>query len=188
VKTIKLPLSFDPAKLRADLERIPQESWIAHFNQREYEGDWRVASLRSVRGQATQIFSDSTVSPADYAPTPLLAQCPYFEAVLAAFACPQTAVRLMALGAGSRIREHRDWTIDYENGEARLHVPIATSPSVEFYLAGRRIVMNEGEAWYLDFGEPHSVYNGGSTERIHMVLDCVVNDWLREALAAGTPR
>lgn len=183
-KTVKLPQRFDAALLKADLARIGPESWVAHFNQRDYEGDWRVASLRSVGGKANHIFSDSTVKVEDYAATPLLSQTPYFAAVLAEFQCPQTSVRLMSLGAGSRIREHKDWTIDYESGDARLHVPVVTSPAVEFYLSGERIVMNEGEAWYLDFFEPHSVFNGGPAERIHLVLDCVVNDWLRALIEA----
>jgi quercetin dioxygenase-like cupin family protein len=181
-QTVKLPLDFDPALLKADLARIAPESWVAHFNKADYEGNWRVAPLRSLGGRPRQIYSDPAAKPDDFAPTPLLLQCPYFEAVLAAFPCPQASVRLMSLGAGSRIREHRDFTIEYEDGDARLHIPIVTSPEVEFYLAGQRIVMNEGEAWYLDFGQAHSVFNGSSIDRVHMVLDCVVNDWLRALL------
>jgi hypothetical protein len=182
---LKLPLFFDPAGLHADLAAIAAEDWVAHFNKREYEGDWRVVPLRSVGGRAGHIYSDPTVKPDDFAPTPILERSPFFQQVLAAFDCPQSAVRLMSLGAGSRIREHRDYTIDFEEGVARLHVPVVTSPAVEFYLAGERVVMNEGEAWYLDFGEPHSVFNGGSADRIHLVLDCFVNDWLRSLMDAG---
>lgn len=181
-QTIKLPLHFDPERLRADLGHITPESWIPHFNKTDYEGNWRVAPLRSLGGKPARIYSDPAAKPDDYAPTPLLMQSPYFANVLADFQCPLSSVRLMALGAGSRIREHRDYSIDFEQGAARLHIPVATSPEVEFYLAGQRIVMNEGEVWYLDFGEPHRVYNGGSTDRIHIVLDCVVNDWLRALL------
>ena len=39
--------------------------------------------------------------------------------------------------------------------------------------------MNEGEAWYLNFSLEHSVRNGGATDRIHLVIDCIVNDWIR---------
>jgi len=185
VPTVKLPLFFDPARLHADLATIAPADWVAHFNKREYEGDWRVVPLRSVGGRARHIYSDPTARPTDFAPTPMLERCRFFQEVLAAFECPQSAARLMSLGAGSRIREHRDFTIDFEEGRARLHVPVVTSPAVEFYLAGERIVMKEGETWYLDFSEPHSVYNGGPAERIHLVLDCVVNDWLRSLMEAG---
>jgi quercetin dioxygenase-like cupin family protein len=185
IATAKLPLLFDPERLHADLAKIAQEDWVAHFNKNDYEGDWRVVPLRSVGGRARHIYSDPAVKPTGFAPTPILQQCPYFQGLLAAFECPQSSARLMSLGAGSRISEHRDHTIDFEEGRARLHIPIVTSPAVEFYLAGERIVMNEGETWYLDFSEPHSVYNAGRADRIHLVLDCVVNDWLRSLIDAG---
>src|SRR5262249_16408914 len=54
-----------------------------------------------------------------------------------------------------------------------------TNPLVEFYLDGNRVMMEEGEAWYLDLNEKHAVINRGSEDRVHLVVDCVVNDWLR---------
>ena len=39
--------------------------------------------------------------------------------------------------------------------------------------------MLEGEAWYLNFNLKHSVRNHGVSERIHLVIDCIANDWLR---------
>jgi quercetin dioxygenase-like cupin family protein len=56
---------------------------------------------------------------------------------------------------------------------------------VEFLLQGRRIEMREGEAWYLDLNLPHAVANRGRTDRIHLVVDCVVNDWVRALLEQG---
>ena len=38
--------------------------------------------------------------------------------------------------------------------------------------------MQPGEAWYLNFNLPHSVANRGTTDRIHLVIDCVMNPWL----------
>ena len=37
----------------------------------------------------------------------------------------------------------------------------------------------EGEAWYLDLNLRHRVDNHSDTDRIHLVIDCVVNDWVR---------
>jgi hypothetical protein len=50
---------------------------------------------------------------------------------------------------------------------------------VSFFLAGERLLMNEGESWYLNFNLPHRVENRSCADRIHLVLDCVLNDWLR---------
>ena len=116
----------------------------------------------------------------DYADTPILARCLYFQDVLAAFHCPLTSVRLLKLAARSSIREHKDYKLGFEDGEMRIHVPVVTNPDVAFFLAGEQVVMPEGEAWYLDLNLPHRVENHSDIDRIHLVIDCVVNDWARE--------
>ena len=93
--------------------------------------------------------------------------------------CEPTLVRLLSLGPGAEIAEHTDHELGYEFGEVRLHVPIITSPEVEFRVQGRRIEMRPGEVWYIDASRPHAVTNHGDRERIHLVLDCELNDRLR---------
>ena len=48
--------------------------------------------------------------------------------------------------------------------------------------------MLPGETWYVDFNLRHRVANNGATPRIHLVLDCVVNDWVSRMLAAAERR
>lgn len=178
--SLKLPLQFDPARLQADLMKIVNEEFIPHFNTAYYQGDWSVVPFRSIGGRANQIYPDPTST--DFKDTPLLARCPYVQEVVAAFPCPQLAVRFMRLKSGSSIREHRDHCLGFEDGEVRLHIPVTTNPEVEFMLNRVRVVMREGECWYLDLNLPHSVANHGATDRVHLVIDCVINDWLREIL------
>jgi hypothetical protein len=45
--------------------------------------------------------------------------------------------------------------------------------------------MKEGEYWYLDLGKPHRVENRSEQDRIHLVVDCVLNGWLRQIIEAG---
>jgi hypothetical protein len=45
--------------------------------------------------------------------------------------------------------------------------------------------MGGGEAWCLDLNLRHSVVNGSRTERVDLVIDCVVNEWLGGALRSG---
>ena len=45
---IRLPLAFDPARLRADLNALAGESWTAHFVRQNYACDWSVLPLRGV--------------------------------------------------------------------------------------------------------------------------------------------
>ena len=183
----RLPWPFDARLLQADVAALAPEDWVPHFNTGYYEGDWSGAALRSVGGQVGRLYPDPTAT-TDFADTPLLARCPGARAALEQFHCPLLAVRYLRLGPGGRIREHRDLNLGYEDGEVRIHVPATTDPAVEFLLDGRRVEMGEGEAWYLDLNLPHAVVNASSTPRIHLVIDCVVDDWLAaimtEAVAA----
>lgn len=181
---LKLPLSFDSAGMQADLAHIVAEEYVPHFNTAYYQGDWSAVPLRSIGGRPDHIYPDPTAREA-FADTPLLARCAYIRQVLATLHCPLRAVRFLRLKAGSVIKEHRDHELGFEDGEVRLHIPVITNAAVEFVLNQVRVVMNEGECWCLNVNEPHRVANRGATDRIHLVIDCVVNDWLRDLLLAA---
>ncbi|HEX7956022.1 MAG TPA: aspartyl/asparaginyl beta-hydroxylase domain-containing protein [Pyrinomonadaceae bacterium] len=187
LSSYKLPLAFDAAALKADLERIPAGEWVAHFNRGDYEGEWKGLALRSTTGRANQLFTfaQDTTEAAD---TPVLGQCPYFRRVLAAFECPIHAARLLSLGPGSKILEHSDVDLGGEDGLLRVHVPVVTDGRVEFFVGGRRLLMAEGEAWCIDFSLPHRVTNGSDKDRVHLVVDCRVNGWLESLLPFGGGR
>lgn len=186
LKTYRLPLNFAPGPLRADLARVAPGEWTRHFNTGYYEGEWSGVALRSAGGAAGQLYPDPTAR-GRFADTEVLARCPNIREALRAFACPLESVRLLKLAAGSRIREHRDHELGPEGGTVRLHVPVVTDPRVEFYLDNRRVLMREGETWYLNFNLPHRVYNASDTDRVHLVLDCLVNDWLRSLVPFDRP-
>lgn len=182
--SLRLPLRFEPSLLQADLAGMLAGEYVPHFNTAYFEGDWSAVPLRSVGGRATAIYPDPTAKN-QFADTALLARCPYVRQVLAALPCPQQAVRFLRLKAGSIIKEHRDHELGFDDGEVRLHIPVITNPAVEFVLNQVRVIMNEGECWYLNVNLSHRVANRGATDRIHLVIDCVVNDWLREVLLAA---
>src|SRR5437763_10119268 len=123
--------------------------WIAHFNHSQYQGEWTALSLRNPGGRSDQIIPDQ-VSAQDYANTELLLACPHIRQWLEHFQCPLLSVRLLNLRPNAIIKEHRDHELSYENGEARLHVPIFTNPLVESYLNNVLLQMGEGECWYIN--------------------------------------
>lgn len=176
---VRLPLLFDPERLQAELHAIQPEEWISHYNNKEYEGDWAVAPLRSVAGHPSVIYAVSGARlDGFYRNTPLLERCPYLKEVLSGFQCPVGAARLMRLGAGARILEHADDMGAAEYEEFRLHIPVQTNEAVSFWVDHKLVPMKPGELWYADFSLRHSVENNGSADRIHLVLDCVCNEWL----------
>lgn len=181
-RACKLSSTFDPDRLRADLVAAG-ECWIPHFVQRNYDGDWSAIPLRSVHGQSDHIVPDAGVPAEAYQDTEVLAACPYFRAVLAAFRCPVGSARLLKLAAGSRIHEHTDHDLSAARGYARLHVPVTTNPGVGFFIEDERVGMAAGECWYIDATLRHRLENLGATDRVHIVFDCVMNPWLEARLA-----
>jgi hypothetical protein len=183
--SFKLPLRFSAARLRDDLRRIPADAWVAHFNDRYYEGDWSAVALRAVGGDAKRIYPDPS---AKFADTELLSRCSNLREALSAFECEIGSARLLRLGPGSRIREHSDLDMGVDDGTVRLHVPISTDPLVDFVVAGQRVEMREGECWFFDASLPHRVNNRSASDRVHLVVDCQVDEWLRSLLPIAAVR
>lgn len=185
---IRLPVTFDPALLAGDLRNLGGADWTEHFVKQNYDGDWSALPLRAEAGATHPIkMIYSAPDAVAFCDTQLLQKSPYFRAVLDWFACPLRCVRLMRLAAGSVIKEHRDHDLDADFGNARLHIPILTNEAVDFRLNGRRVTMEQGSVWYLRLSDPHSVVNAGSSDRVHLVIDAVADDWLRARLTEGTP-
>jgi hypothetical protein len=183
---LQFPFRFDPELLRADLAKVHAGEWRPHYNDADYGGQWRGAALRSPLGAPGDLSSQPPRG-APFAGTPLLERCPYFQKVLETFRCPLKSVRLLALAPGAFIREHTDDGLDYQDGEVRIHIPVQTNPDVEFYVSGERLDLEEGGCYYVNVNLPHRVNNRGSAERIHVVIDAEVDDWVREVFARGRP-
>jgi hypothetical protein len=185
ISRVRLPLAVDVDALAADVERLTAEDWVPHFNTGYYEGDWSGVALRSSAGAPLALYPDPTAAAGDWAATEALGRCPAVARLLDEFHCELQSVRLLALGPHARIREHRDYMLGYDVGELRIHIPVTTSPEVEFVHDGERVAMAAGEVWYLDFNLLHSVANPGEGRRVHLVIDCVLNPWLDGLLADG---
>lgn len=179
----RLPQRFAIEPLLAALNELPTEVWSAHFNGSFYDGDWSGVSLlgpAEAHGALVPAQGQS-VRPS----IPSRWHTPFWAALLAPIASPISSARLLRLGPGACIREHRDPDLGDPQGDVRLHIPILTHPAVEFVLDGQAIPMQPGEFWFLDLSRPHRVDNRSERARIHLVLDVARNAWLREQIAAG---
>jgi hypothetical protein len=187
---LRVPLTFEPDLLARDLDRL-SGPWTPHYVRQNYGGEWSVIPLRSPAGEThpmRMIGADPTAR--SFVDTPYLERCPYFRAVLASFQCPLRVARLMRLTPGSIIKEHTDLDLSFEDGRVRLHIPVVTNDAIGFYLNDVRVVLEAGSVWYLRLSDPHRVVNGGSTDRVHLVIDAEVNAWVEalfeHALAGAT--
>ncbi|MBV9761577.1 MAG: aspartyl/asparaginyl beta-hydroxylase domain-containing protein [Acidobacteriaceae bacterium] len=181
---LALPFRFDTERLKADLALLRAEEWTPHYNQFDFGGDWRGAALRSPSGEIENLTAPFTAA-STFRDTPLMGRCRYFRQVVSTFLCPLKAVRLLSLAPGSFIREHTDNALVYEDGEMRIHIPVQTSDDVEFYVAGERLKLEEGRSYYVNVNLPHRITNRGGSDRVHLVIDVEVNDWVHELVRAA---
>jgi len=177
---LKLPFSFDVAKLQHDLALAVRSPWIKHFNIQAYEKDWSCIPLRSVGGRIDHILP---IDSEEFQDTEVLEQCAYFREVIARFQCEKTSIRLMSLAAGGVIKEHRDAGSSIEDGITRLHIPIQTTPEVIFTIDHIPVHFSAGDTWYLNASCLHGVRNDSQHARVHLMLDCVSNSWLEQVFS-----
>jgi len=180
VRYAKLSLPFNAKLTQSELLTLKEE-WQPHFNVFYYEGLWTGFPLRTADGKLDTIIPD-LMGHGEYQDTSYM---PYFPSVikmLSGVNCPIMSVRFLNLKAGAVIKQHRDNELAFEKGEARLHFPVITNPNVEFYIENERIIMHEGESWYINANLPHKVSNNGDTDRVHLVVDCKVNEWLKDII------
>lgn len=172
---LKLALTYDVQQLHKELKYCLNKQWPLHFNDFDYEGDWRSISLRSASGNMDDIFAHS--GDKGYVDTPLMAEVDYIRSIVDSWKCEKESVRLLALSPGSIIKPHKDRGCSYQDGSFRIHIPILTNKSVNFTVDGKELFLDEGTCWYMDFGKTHHIENRGETNRVHLIMDCIRNEW-----------
>lgn len=159
--------------------------WEDHFNKSNYEGNWTGLALRAVKGLHQTIIPGFTADDV-FEDHPNMDFFPAVKTFLDTLQCTVRSVRLLNLAAGAVILPHCDHELSFEQGEARLHLPVITNSDVRFYVQEQRVIMQEGECWYINANLRHHVTNAGQTDRIHLVVDCVVNDWLKTQITSAS--
>ncbi|HEX6181858.1 MAG TPA: aspartyl/asparaginyl beta-hydroxylase domain-containing protein [Chitinophagaceae bacterium] len=176
IRYAQLNIPVDIASMQQEVMAL-SAPWNLHFNTMHYEGEWTVLPLRVPGGDSKRIIPDN-IHEEEVADTPQMSACPSIQKLIAGFECPVLSVRLLKLKSGAIIKPHKDHELSFEMGEARLHFPVLTNDGVEFYIDDELLRMREGQCWYINANLQHSVANKGDTDRIHLVVDCKVNDWL----------
>jgi len=183
-----LPWRFDVAPLAAEVAAIPDDEWIPHFNTGIHDGGWSGVALRAPIDAHSALYPDPTAT--EFVATDRLAASPVLAAALDRIPAPLLSARLLRLAPGARILEHRDHRLGYDDGEVRLHVPVTSAAGAELVVGGRPVPMALGECWYVDVNRTHSAENRSAVPRVHLVVDCVVDEALDavfRAAVADTP-
>lgn len=180
-------------------------SWGDHYSTYNKRHSWSAVALRGFGGHPGFIIKPAEMSKKwqhenrktlgwACEDTPLRAALPACEEIVAALPGAKQRIRLMRLTpGGGELTRHADIT-DPEAGCAdgkvmRIHIPLVTNEAVRFWSwlpDGEAIErhMAEGAAWYLDTRKPHRALNGGTTDRVHLVVDCFAGPELRALVGA----
>ena len=161
---LRLPIRFDAAILREEVESLPESAWRPH--PQGFAGN---AGLPLVAAHGDP-GNERTWGP--MLPTPQLDALPRIRHVLAALDCPIGRSRLMRIDGNAEATSHTD--LDYYwQGRLRVHVPIVTTDAVRFECGSAAVHMRAGEVWVFDTTQAHRVLNPESSRRIHLVIDTV---------------
>jgi hypothetical protein len=127
--------------------------------------------------------------------------CPYIRGVLDALGTEVFLVRLLRLAPGELVKYHTDEVVFGDPRRIiRTHLPITTNPDAAlrfgtplqepapgYYVwrARQDVELNvpAGELWFTNVNALHSVFNGGTEARVHLVADIRPRPNLGEALA-----
>lgn len=118
------------------------------------------------------------------APTEHLRACPYIMEIMADLGGVWGRSRLMGLAPGADVPEHVDVGY-YWRTHLRIHIPVVTTPKVEFTCDGQTVHMAGGECWAFDSFRRHNVRNGGTNKRVHLVIDTVGGPRFWDLIAAA---
>ena len=192
----QLPISFDPGPLRGDVAHAEAHGlWIDHWADGvAAPGTWTVLALVAGAGDILEKGSGRLSARDGSQHAPILAELPHLRSAIETFETKVLRARLMRLKAGASIAEHRDFAYfsgqrwSFERGRIRVHIPIVGDTGVMWKLNGRALTMAAGEAWYVNVCLPHSVENRGAIDRINLVLELEVNEWLRGMFPAQNRR
>jgi hypothetical protein len=82
------------------------------------------------------------------------------------------------LAAGKTIEPHSDGG-EYLKIGRRHHIAIITNQKVGFQVGDTTIHMQPGECWEINNTRFHSVWNRGTEDRIHLLVDIIPTQWLK---------
>ena len=172
MNALQLPFHFNVEKILEEIHQFNKEAYYDIYNTSvELKTLWSKHLIMPVGGP---------YKAPEFLPNEALQKCPYLLTVLETFQCKKETFRIHTLDAKAHIRPHRDIGYCFEQGKIRLHIPLVTNDQVQLLVNNERINMQPGECWYCNFNEVHEVKNDSDQPRTHLIMDCVVNDWMKD--------
>jgi Aspartyl/Asparaginyl beta-hydroxylase len=155
------------------------EPWTRVYNDYHSGGWWTLSLLNNTSNPHDALIEDCVPKE-----TSLLAKMPVTKAFLQNLGLKYMWVRLAKLEPNSFMWEHCDYQELQNVQRFRLHVPIITTPDSTLIINVAKIHLNAGYIWKLNPTHRHASGNLGSEARIHILMDCYLNEALENMLNA----
>lgn len=179
VPFVQLPLNFDAAAMRSEIDALDASSWRQHPSN--LPGNSMLPLIAAAGDPSDEGFVGGML------PTPELRHCPYLMQVLASLGATLGRTRLMRLAGRAEVARHVDQGY-YWAERVRVHVPVVTQPTVLFECGDAAVNMAEGECWIFDTWRQHRVQNDSDEVRIHLVVDTVGGEEFWRHVSEGRTR
>lgn len=186
-----LKIYYDIAKLQEELELV-EGYYIPHQSIRD---NWTAIPLRNATGTKTHegIKLSHTLKHGDMLPcqnSEFLDKLPYITSILediaGRFETEVGLVRISRVGSQRKIEPHSDGTVFDLNGKIyRLHIPIITGEDVIFEIEGKSYHLEPGALYYTNVAKKHAVYNNGSFDRVHLLIDVHASPIIHNAILSA---
>ena len=159
------------------------------WRNKSESGGWSSLTVRSSHATDSPHLSSRTPGANTYSYTSLGRQLPRVRALLDSLGTDVLLVRYLKLEPGELVKFHTDEVVFSNTSKVvRLHLPVVTNPKAVLrfgtplrepapgYMvwdAKREweVHMPAGRLWFTNVNALHSVFNGGSAARIHLVID-----------------
>lgn len=166
------------------LESIAQEITLANIPYKqsysEYQsGGWHTAMLYNGSGKAAH----NEIAEGQAKPTEVMEQLPATKAFLDKLGLDYFAVRVAKADPDAYLWEHKDYIELGPSNKLRLHLPVASNSKARMQFNNFSVHMAPGYLWKLSPVVNHAISNEGDESRVHLILDCYVNENLENLVA-----
>ena len=169
----KINFEFDYTKILSEFNVMEKEFILkTHEHYENHDGGFTAISLYSEDGKAANYLKTKNI---ETIKTEIGKFFPYtisiVEQLKKKFGASTRRVRFMKLTKGTNIHWHYDWDECISLGNCRLHIPLIVNDESSGCISHQYYQWKPGEIWYGDFSFPHKVFNNGTSDRLHFIID-----------------
>jgi hypothetical protein len=155
--------------------------WSENYSK-YHSGGWKTAALFNATGKS----KENDLEDCSPVPTDLAKRLPAVRQFIEGLDLQLMWARVLNLGPSACLWEHTDYGAPKltRAPRLRLHVPLQTQPEAVIVLPAHVVHMKQGFVWKLSpDAARHGACNDGSEDRIHLIIDCYVDERLEALLA-----